>query len=178
MITTIIALLLLLVGSMFNLTYIKDFMPTIIAVTCVALIITFVFWLTNFIIFKTPKLDRYEKNWDEPILVISRFLYSALVCALILKILWNCKNGTSYLENTLLLWGILLVADVANVFIIFNVYSFDVKGSILDSIMVQINGVRNGLLMLITFVAILKFTIVGFLILVMIVGIFISLFKL
>lgn len=178
MITTIIALLLLLVGSMFNLTYIKDFMPTIIAVSCVALIITFAFWSANFIIFKTPKLDRYEKNWDDPILVISRFLYSALVCALIFKILWNCKNGASCLENTIMLWGILLVADVANVFIIFNVYSFDIKGSILDSFMTQIKGVRNGLLMLMTFVAILKFTIFGFLIIIMIVGIFISLFKL
>lgn len=177
MITTFFTLLLLLLGSMFHLTYIKDFMPTAAILLGIVLILTIIFRILNYILFKTNKLDRYEKNWDDPIITIAEILYGALVCALVFKILWNYNNGFGYFDNTLILWGMLIGFDIAVVAIIFSTYSFNFKDSVRDSIMFQVSNVRTGLFFLMAFMAILKFTIVGFLLIVGIIGIFLGLFK-
>ena len=176
MITTIITLLLLFISTKFNFTYLEDFGFTIIVLASIAIILTILFIIAHLILSK-ESLDKYKKKWDMPVIIFLGFLYSMIVFILILKIFLNYNSGISFLEHTLILWICLIAENVINTFVFFYTYLFDFKRSIIDSFMFQIRNVRDAMFLFIMFIIILKCTIVGFLFIIIILGIILSLFN-
>ena len=122
MITAIATLLLLfIVGTIFNFTYVEDFWPTITTISCIAIIIILLFRIAHRILSK-DKIDNYRKKWEVPIIHFHGFLYSMVTFLLILKIIMNYNSNTPFLEHTLIFWIIIIAYDIVNVFIIFHTY--------------------------------------------------------
>lgn len=161
MFTTLIVILLTWLLTALGFTLTTEFNSALKIIIILTIALTIIFWTIHFITSKEKDVEKYDKMWDEPEIIISGMIYSALTAGIMMKMVFNIENGKSFLEGTLLLWVILIVSDIINIVIVFHSYSYELKESIKDSIMLQIRRVRYGLLLCLVVVAVLKFTIVG-----------------
>ena len=154
-----------------------EFVPNLKLISLLIIITTILFWIVHQIISYDEKPDRYSKTWDYPALVATSLFYSLLVSAILVVMARNYINELSILNGTMFLWISLGIFDIANIFIIYRTYSYNVKKSIIDAILFQIRGVKNALFIVLLIVFIMKFTIVGVVIFLIIIGIVLSIFK-
>lgn len=161
MFTILIVILLTWLLTALGFTLTTEFNSSLKIIIISTIALTIIFWIIHFITSKDKEVEKYDKMWDEPEIIVSGMIYSVLTAAIMLKMLFNIESGKSFLEGTLLLWIILIVSDIINIVIVFHSYSYELKESIKDSIMLQIRRVRYGLLLCLVAVVALNFTIVG-----------------
>lgn len=177
MITTIMVMLLTCILAKFDLIALTKLTTSVKPLIWFIIITTLIFWTLHLIISKDKSFDKFNSIWYEPAIIILQILYSIIVTILIWVMIINVRDGRFFLSHTLIIWILLVLFDIANVYIIFKTYSYDMKESIIDSIFLQIREVRNALIMVCTLILTIKFTIVGILVCVILIGAIISFFK-
>ena len=170
----IMAMFRFLDNSGFDITFELDEGYQVPALIIFAL--TVIFWFLHLTISEDKDFERYSDIWDESEIQFVRVLYIVIATEMYTRLFYNYGQGTGLLEAPSAMLIVLAILDVVNMVVIFNSYSFDVRESIVDSIFLQISNMKIVLAILILFMFIIKFTIVGTLLLIIIVGGILKLF--
>jgi len=141
-------------------------------------VLTVLFWIVHLLIAPNKNPDRYKESWDEPSIAIVGIVYMCITTVLMLIMINNIAKERFFLEGTMIFFAILTVLDIANIFIFYNCYSYKVKESMVDSLLFNFQKVRNALLIVLVIAITIKITIIGILCLIIVMGIFIGVFKL
>lgn len=150
--------------KMLNIKPTLDFNPGLKLTIILFVVTTIFFWVISATLTKR-KPDAYEKLWDEVPVKIFNVIQASLVLLLMLAMTYNYKDNVNFLTGTKGLWAFLAITDIIGIGVAYNTYSFKVKESIIDSLLLQIRNVRAAVLMMVLVVLIKKFTIFGVLIL-------------
>lgn len=144
--------------------------------TVVIVLLTIIFWILHVIISEDKDFERYTDVWDEPEIQFARICHTTFITAVFTSMLYNYERRGDALKVSTTTLVILVIFDIINAIVIFNSYSFSVRESITDSILMQIRDIRAALALLILIMFIFKFTIVGTLLAVAFFSIILKLF--
>ncbi|MCR5146726.1 MAG: hypothetical protein K6B70_05225 [Clostridia bacterium] len=148
-----------------NLEISIQFIPAIIVIS-ILLISTLILSLImhKCLIKSKEENDEYLCVKEEPGVIIFGIIYSIIV-AVIMCILLACfKNETSMIIPIIISMIVMIIMDAINTIVIYKSYAFDVKESIKDALVRQTELMIYALLIMVGIVFIIKYTLVGALI--------------
>lgn len=117
------------------------------------ILFSILFWGSHATICTEPEeTDRYEKNWNEVSEINGySFLYEVVILTIMIIMIKNHLN-IEYEKNAFCInWPIaiiLLILDIITTIVIYNTYSYDIKESIIDSVLFQFSRLRKCMVLL------------------------------
>lgn len=127
-------------------------------------ITTILFWVVSVLLTKRNS-DEYETIWDEPTITLYNVVYSFFTTVIMYGMVKDVGEVGSFLKGNVWIWPVFVAIDIVGIFIVYNTYSFKVKESVIDSLLLQIRNVRAAVCLMLLLVLVIKFTIFGVLIL-------------
>ncbi len=178
LLTVVYSFIVYLCKFLFHYKISSRLIPTAILLGILFVVTKIIFSVMNHIMYKKSDSGRYKEIWDEPGIIIVSITYSTLNALAILLIGANMQNALLYQWWIIPTMVGLVIHDVINVAVIYNTYSFDIKESIKDAVLLQIRCVSNSLIVAFMVVLAMNWTIMGvflaFLLIATIFGIFIK----
>ena len=155
MLAIIIFILATRICSTSTFTWAENWKQIDFAVCIVVVVLTIIFWALHIILSADPENpDKYSKEWkDYKSLKLLSFLYTPLFFGVSLAYVYEITHGkTVSVQEYALPFTLLLILDLAIPIAIYNTYSFNIKETILDSILFPLSRSRNGLVLLALFI--------------------------
>ena len=139
---------------------------------------TVAFWLFHIILSKDKNFDRYAVEWDEDGIRIVRVLTTICIVAVYILICISQKQEDSSVKCMKILMIVIAIFDIIQIFMIQHTYSDNIKCTIVDAFLMQIQNVRNALIAILAINCAIAFTTMGFIFLLVIISaIVVVLFK-
>lgn len=142
----------------------------VVLIVCV----TILFWIVHHTLSYDKDSSRYEDLWDEPWIHVFGAIYTVVELILLFVMISNKQNNLPVFSGTAINVVAVIALDIASVAVMFVNYSYDLKESVIDSLLYQIQRVRNALILLLLLIIIQKFTIVGVIIIIILFGLLID----
>lgn len=140
--------------NLYNITRQKNVMFLIV-------IVTIVFWILHAVLSKNKDVKRYTEHWEDDGIRFFRGTCVITYGLIYLTICTNLNNGVSIFHNIWIYCVAAVVFNVIQIILIDHVYSHNLRELIVDTVLLQIQDCRNTLLLILTVLCMLSWTIVG-----------------
>ena len=162
MLTTLFVAIFAKLMPVFHLDVVNNRFDAFLATLLLFVVIYILFRIGAKAFAKEKAVSRYEDIYEEPVIRFIQIVYVVTAVLTIIRLFNNISNGVPTFDGTFKLFAMLVVLDIVNVIAGFKLYSFDVKEAIIDSFLIQVKNLAYSFIILAIILAILKFTIFGF----------------
>ena len=131
---------------------------------------TVAFWLFHIFLSKDKNFDRYAEEWDENGIRIVRVLTILCIIATYILICISQEQENSSAKCIKILMIAIAIFDIIQIFMIQHTYSDNIKCTIVDAFLMQLQNVRNALIAILAINCAIAFTTMGFIFLLVIIS--------